>query len=631
MAVPLFNIGGLASGLDTNSIIDSILKVERTPIDQLQTRKQSHQLEDNAWQLINTKYSAIRTALDGLDSASDFNKLAVATSSNESAVAVSVTGAPAAGTTSFTVDQLATNHQLVSNTDFSGADALIGAGDFTVTVDGVDHTITTTSETTLTDAAADINALSAGVSASVVSVDGTSYKLILSADSTGADNVFTTSGTVASLGTMDTLQQGVDAEVTLGSGAGAITLSRSSNTISDLISGATIELKATTTSAVSITTKRDVDGTVSAVKDLVDAVNAALGTIADATKYSPDTDTAGPLVGNSTARSLAISLRAAISATLESGSTYPTASSVGISLNRDGTFDLDESKLQDALETDYSAVLDLLVEGGESADSRASFVASSDATIAGSYEVVVTQAATQAQATSAAYAAPGADSTFQITIGSTTVDVSVTTGMTITDAVAAINTALEDAGITNVSATETNVAGTDYIQLDHSAYGSAASFTVTGDPFGLAGTYAGLDVAGTIGGEAATGSGRALTASSGDPEGLVLLITASTSDVTGAGGSLSLGTMEYTRGVFGSLDQTVSYAEGTSGSIARAQDLTSSQIDLIDERIQELQDRLDRREAQLIKQYSALETAMANLQTQSQWLSSQLTSLSGSQ
>lgn len=631
MAVPLFNIGGLASGLDTNSIIDSILEVERTPINQLETRKYNHQLEDNAWQTITTRFSAIRTALAKVDSVSDLSKLAAASSSNEDAVAVSVTGAPATGTTSFTVDQLATNHQLVSDTDFTAVDELVGAGDFTITIDGEDHTVTATSETTLTQLAADINSLEAGVTASVISVDGTNYKLILSSDSTGADSTFTTSGTVSSLGTMNTLQQGVDAEITLGSGAGAITLNRSSNTITDLISGVSIELKATTASAVSVTTTRDIDSTVSAITDLIDEVNSALETIADATKYSPDTDTAGPLVGNSTARSLAIDLRSAISSTLKSGSTYPVASSIGISLNRDGTFDVDESELREALETDFDAAVDLLVEGGTSTDSRLSFVASGSATVEGDYEVVITQAATQAQATSSAYSAPVADSTFQITVGSTTVDVDVTIGMTITEAVDAINTALEDAGVTKVSATATNVSGTDYIQLDHASYGSSASFEVTGDPFGLAGTYAGVDVAGTIGGEAATGSGQALTASSGDPEGLVVRATATAAEVSGAGGSLSLGELAYARGVFGTLDQMVGYAEGTEGSIARAQDVTSSQIDLIDERIQVLEDRLDRREALLIKQYAALETAMANLQTQSQWLSSQLTSLSGGQ
>ena len=63
MAVPLFNIGGLASGLDTNSIISSVLDVERIPIQQLEARKANHQAEDSAWQSVKARYSAIRTAL----------------------------------------------------------------------------------------------------------------------------------------------------------------------------------------------------------------------------------------------------------------------------------------------------------------------------------------------------------------------------------------------------------------------------------------------------------------------------------------------------------------------------------------------------------------------------------------
>jgi flagellar hook-associated protein 2 len=628
MAVPLFNIGGLASGLDSNAIIKSILDVERIPINQLETRKYTHQLEDNAWSAINTRYSAIRSALNDLDSAAEFKKLSLATSSNENAVGVSVTGSPSAGTTSFTVDQLATNHQLASNTDFAASDALVGAGDFTITLGGGDHTITATADTTLSQLAAEINSLDIGVSASVISVDGTKYKLILASDETGDANTFTTSGSITSLGTMDILQQGVNAEISIGSGVSALTLSRSSNTITDVIPGVTVDLKATTATAVSVTTKRDLDGAVDAISTLMDAINSTLGTLSAATKYSPDSDTAGPLVGNGTARSLAIDLRAAISSTVKSGATYPVAASVGIALNRDGTFDVDESKLRDALAADFDAVVDLLVAGGESTDSRVNFVAAGTSTVEGSYEVVVTQAAAKANATSAAYVAPGADSTFQILVGSLTADVDITTGMTVTQAVSAINTALQNAGITNVSVTETNVMGSDYIELNHSSYGSGASFEVIGDPFGLAGTYSGVDVAGTIGGQPATGSGRSLTATAGDPEGLIVQVTASPGDVSGAGGSLSLGNLTYARGVFGTLDLTIGYAEGSGGRISRAQDLTASQIDLIDDRIEILEGRLDRREALLLKQYAALETALSSLQTQSSWLSAQLSALS---
>ncbi len=608
-------------------MISAIIDVERIPIQQLEARKYDHQVEDNAWQAINTRYSAIRSALNDLDSKSDLNKLAVATSSNETAVAVSVTGAPGAGSTSFTVDQLAANHQLASDTNFTGGDDLVGAGDFIITKGGVDSTIVTTADTTLAQLAGQINSLDIGVSASIISVDGTDYKLILAAEDTGDANTFTTSGTVTSLGTMDILQQGLDAEVTLGSGGSGLTLSRSSNTITDLIPGTSIELKATTASAVTVATQRDIDGTVDAITDLMNEINSTLNTITDATKYSPDSESAGPLSGDATARALAVDLRSSISAVVKEGSTYPVASSVGISLNRDGTFDIDESKLRTALETDYDAVVDLLVESGSSADSRATFVASGESTVEGTYEVVVTQAATKAQATSAVYSAPGSNSTFQIVVGSETVDVDVTVGQTITEVVQAINTALDAAGVSVVTASAINVSGSDYIELNHSSYGSSADFEVIGDPFGLAGTYAGVDVAGTIGGEAATGSGQSLSATAGDPNGLILKITASPGDVSGAGGSLSLGDMTFNRGVFGSLDRIVGYAEGSGGRIARAQDLTASQIDLIEDRIEILEDRLDRREALLIKQYAALETAMSSLQAQSSWLTSQLASL----
>ena len=627
MAIPLFNIGGLASGLDTNSIIESTLEVERNPINLLEKRIYEHEAEDNAWQVINTRYSAIRSALDDLDSSSDLNKLALATSSNEDAVSASITGAATQGTTSFTVTQLAANHQLTSNTNFAGNDATVGAGTFTITKGGTDHVVTTTADTTLAQLAAEINSLDLGVVASTISVDGTDYKLILSSDETGDANTFTTSSTVASLGTMDILQQGKDAQVTIGSGAGALTLSRSSNTITDLIPGVSIELKQTTTSAVSVTTQRDIEATVGAVTKLMNEINSTLDILDQATAYSQESDSSGPLAGNSTARSLAVSLRSSISSVVKAGSEYPVASSVGISLNRDGTFEVDESQLRGAIEADFDAVVDLLVEGGSSADSRASFVASGDSTVAGSYDVVITQAATKAKATSAAFAAPGADSAFQIVVGSNTVDVSVAAGQTISEVVQAINTALENEGVGTVTASVVNVSGTDYIELDHSAYGSGASFEVVGDPFGLAGTYAGTDVAGTIGGEAATGSGRSLTADSGDPEGLIIRITASTGDVSGAGGSLSLGSFTYSRGVFGSLDQTIGYAEGSGGKISRAKDLVASQIDLIEDRIEILEDRLDRREALLIKQYAALETAMSSLQSQSSWLTTQLSSL----
>lgn len=630
MALPLFNIGGLASGLDTDSIITGVLEVERIPINQLGVRRARYEAKDQAWQDVNTKLSAIRTALNAVDSLNDLNKFATANSSNESAVGVAVTGAATPGTISFTVNQLAANHQVVSDTSFASGDDLVGAGDFTITVDGTDYTVTATDTTTVNELAQQINALAdLDVSASVISVDGTSSKLYLSADDSGAAAAFTTSGTIATLATTNEVQAGQDAELTLGSGAGALTLTRSSNTVTDLMPGVNITLQEVTTDPVTVTTGRDIDGAVEAIKLVVDEINAALTMLGDLTAYNADAETGGILVGDSTARGLIFDLRSALSSVVNTGSEdYPIASSIGISINREGTFDFNETKLRDALAADFDAVTDLLLETASAADSRVTFVSAGDGTVEGSYEVVITQAATKATALSDIYKKPNDDETFQIIVDGTSVDVSVSKNDDIATVVDAINSALAAAGQSAVTASIYTDFPHDYIQLDESTYG-AASFEVVGDSFGLAGTYTGTDVAGTIGGEAATGSGQTLTADSGDPNGLSVLVTATADDVSGAGGSLSLGDVTYNSGVFGSLDRVIDAAEGAGGRIARARDMWQAQIDIIEDRMEVLEDRLERREALLIKQFAALESAMSALSAQGAWLTAQLTSLSG--
>ena len=364
MALPLMNVGGLASGLDTNSIIDQLVQVERIPINQLQSRKVTYQAKDNAWQTVTTRYSAIRTALDAIKYESDLAELSSAVSSSESVATASVTGAPAPGAMTFTVDQLADAHQVISATDFSAGTDLVGAGDFTVTIDGQDHVATADAATTLDDLAASINALDVGVTASVLQVDDTTTKLFIAADNTGTASAFTTSATIASLTTTDVLEQASDAQLTIGTGPGAITITRSSNTIGDLYQGVSIDLVATSASPVTISVTHDTEATTAAITTLVDELNAALTTMANYTDYNADAEQGGALLGDSTARSLITSLRTAVSGTVMTGATYPIASNIGISLNRDGTFDLDATKLSDALETDQGAVVEFLTGTG---------------------------------------------------------------------------------------------------------------------------------------------------------------------------------------------------------------------------------------------------------------------------
>ena len=134
-----------------------------------------------------------------------------------------------------------------------------------------------------------------------------------------------------------------------------------------------------------------------------------------------------------------------------------------------------------------------------------------------------------------------------------------------------------------------------------------------------------------IGGEAATGTGRSLVANAGSPQGLSVLVTATQSEVSGAGGSLSLGDVVISSGMMGALDGFLDLAEGAGGKIARARDTWKAQITLADDRIEILEERIERREALLLKQFAALETAMATLSSQAAWLAAQLGTQNGNQ
>ncbi len=625
MTLPLFNIGGLASGLDTTSMIDALLEVERIPVVRLQARRATYEAKDAAWADVSTRLSALRSATKSLDALADFDTFVSGTSSQPDAVAVTISGAAATGATTFTVDRLATNHQVASG-DFGSGSDLVGAGSFTLTVGGADHVVATDGTTTLAGLAAAIDALDVGVSASVVAVDASTVKLVLTGEDTGATSAFTTSSTLAGLDTMSVLQQGDDALLTLGSGPGALQISRASNTVTDLVAGAALDLRATTASPVTVTVARDVDAAVAAVTTLVDELNATLSTLAAYTDYNAESRVAGALQGDGTARSLIGDLRLAVSGHVSDlNPALAHASAIGISLTREGTFAFDAAKLRAALEDDFDAVAGLAARAGHAVDARLGFVATGAGTVDGAYEVVITQAASAASVTGTKYKKPAVDTTFQIVVDGTTVDVTVDKNEQIADAVTKINDALSAAGVSTLTASEVTLgSGNPAIQLDDSRIGGAYSFQVVGDPFGLTGTHTGTDVAGTIGGEAATGAGTQLTADGGDPTGLVVKVTATQADVDAAGGSLSLGDVVVSNGFVGRLTAALDLAEGAGGAIDRARDRWQNQIDLIDDRIDVFEDRIERKEALLIRQFAALETAMAALTAQANFLSSQL-------
>ena len=219
--------------------------------------------------------------------------------------------------------------------------------------------VRTTATSTLADLSAALNASGSPVSASVVNTgDGSStpYRLVLTAKGTGTAGALTIDSAginVLDPAQLSTVTGAQDAQLSVG----GTTITRSSNTISDLVPGVTLSLAHTGTSTVTVAT--DPAGTTTKVQALVDAVNGVLSSISTQTAYNASTKKGGPLSGEGLARNIADTLIDQALGAQGTGTTK-VLSQLGVQTTRDGRLSFDSTKLAQAMQTDPDGVASLL-------------------------------------------------------------------------------------------------------------------------------------------------------------------------------------------------------------------------------------------------------------------------------
>jgi len=410
-----------------------------------------------------------------------------------------------------------------------------------------------------------------------------------------------------------------------------IAITRSTNVISDALAGVTLTLvQPEVGTAVDVTVGRDATAAVTAVKAYADAYNAV-------SKYvATNTASNGPLAFDSTIRSTLAQMKSSVIGTVVGlqNTTYTSAAQAGLSLDKTGTMQVDSAALTAALAASPDEVKALFSTTGTSTLSTVQYMGATTETQPGTYAVAITQAATTPTATGTAIATTYGNS-------------AVANTMTVTDSFTGKTSTitLDDADTSSTIASKLNVAfGTDGLRLGASVvngnqlqitglqYGSQATFTVgfalngvdAGSQLGFAATpYAGVNVAGTINGVAATGSGQLLTApldGTNPAQGLSVLYTGTTPPETA--------NVTYVLGVAGMMfaasDPLVEVGDGT---IQIQEDNIQSAMDRLAKRAADVQTRLDRQRASLTKQFTDMETALSKLQTQAQALTNQINSL----
>ncbi len=184
------SIDGIVSGMNTQGIIDAMMKMEQGQVDLYSARQAEYTQKLTSWQSINSYMLGFKTQLDILAKPSLWNTKSVV-SSNEDAIVATSSGSSANGTYFLSVNQLARNHQIASQ-GYSESSAIVGTGSIEIKLgSGTSKTITLDSgNNSLESLKEAINNADAGVTAAIIN-DGSknnSYRLILTANETGSAN-----------------------------------------------------------------------------------------------------------------------------------------------------------------------------------------------------------------------------------------------------------------------------------------------------------------------------------------------------------------------------------------------------------------------------------------------------------
>ena len=360
----------------TSDTIDQLLQSDELRKTVIQNKIDKINTKSQAWTDISTRLSNLTSKLDVLQDEATYQTKKV-TSSDDTIATISGTSDSMEGSYDLVVKQLATASKITGGvvskadgtTKISTKDALGYSGKLTITngaTDGSDTALTVEIDVKATDSLKDIaNAINnakdpsdstgtkgAGLKATIVN-----NQLVVSSEEMG-DRTLTIGGDLKdSLGFANSqTTRGQSSKFTLD----GIEMERNSNSPTDVIDGVTLNFKkADASKPITLGLTNDTDKELSAVKDFVSQYNSVMSFLSekmDVGDPSKSDNTTGALAGDSTL----ISLQSKLQSTVLGGKSVNgvSASTLGLSVDRNGTLSLDETKFKAQLAKDPNSVKD---------------------------------------------------------------------------------------------------------------------------------------------------------------------------------------------------------------------------------------------------------------------------------
>jgi len=376
---------GAGTNLDLNTLYSSLESAEQTKLTPITKQQASYNAQLTAWGVVKTGLSKLQTAAAALQNASTI--AATKVTSTNTAFTATLASKASAGNYSIEVTQLASSQSLLSKSasskDTDLGDQSLASRTITISQSGQKSPLTVTlskDQTSLSDIRDAINKQQGSVNASIIKADDNTYYLSLTARDSGTANAMTVStddGTLSqyinysSGGSSNAMTEQVaakDAQLKIN----GVSITRSSNTVTDAPEGVTLNLTKTTAANTpeTLTVSTDNQPMTAAIQAYVDAYNSLQTTIGNQTKYTAvkagesQSSGNGDLLGDNTLRNIQTSLRSQLSSAQASGN-LTSLSQLGITQDVNGKLTVDSTKLDKALTNQPTDVLNFLTGDGK--------------------------------------------------------------------------------------------------------------------------------------------------------------------------------------------------------------------------------------------------------------------------
>ena len=384
-------VSGVSSS-DLDSMLYSYRSSISKPVTTLETKQTSLQSRVTALTELKTKLTSLQTTVNNLaktGSESVLNAFEVS-SSDSSVVTASATATALEGSHTLKINQIAKSDTVVTNRLTNSATTITdsegtGVKTFGITVNGTTTNISITIEAgdtndkVLTKISTAVNYANIGVTASSVADTTSTKKLMLVSKSTGSSQAISMQNVTGTL--LDDL--GLTAAVLSGrtkststtagysnTDAGAlnslftldgIDFERETNSVTDVLSGVTLDLKGSQTaddSEITLTIAANKSAITDKIKEFITNYNAVLTYLNQKTGIDSDTKTRQVLAGDSTITGLKYDLRNIVSGVISgiAGGNPHIISDIGISIARDGSLTLNDPDLLEEKLSSVSAV-----------------------------------------------------------------------------------------------------------------------------------------------------------------------------------------------------------------------------------------------------------------------------------